>query len=305
MRAFNFLAVWLLQVTTAAVATRLGPVARQELQAQQSVKDLRSQLSEGAVILSPFDPEWTALLARASYPRLHPNYNIIVEVATESDVQKTVSYAHKRNIPFLAVSGGHGWTTSLNKLNGGIQINMRKLNSTTVDQGGKTGTVGGGALQWEATKALYDAGKQTVTGLCECVSVIGPLMGGGHSWLQNQHGYSLDNIESARVVLANGTLVETSNTKNPDLFWALRGAGHNFGIVTSFQMKLYDVPSTNQWTIYSFLYKQDKLEALYNLVNKVDGSKDRPLKLMLTGVFRNDPSLDSKVCEKRFFDFNS
>lgn len=117
-------------------------------------------------------------------------------------------------------------------------------------------------------------------------------MGGGHSLLQNQYGYALDNLVSARVVLANGTLVEASSSKNTDLFWALRGAGHNFGIVTSYIVKAYDVPST--WTVYSLIFTTDKLESVFSLINKFeDPSTPRPTKLALTGVFARIPGIDA------------
>lgn len=136
-----------------------------------------------------------------------------------------------------------------------------------------------------------------VTGLAECVSAIGPLMGGGHSLLQGQHGFALDNLVSARVALGNGTVVEASSSKNADLFWALRGAGHNYGIVTSFQVKAYDIPKGDQglWTVYALTYKQDKLEALFSLINKIEASKTRPTKLALTGVFAKVPDVDASV----------
>jgi FAD/FMN-containing dehydrogenase len=124
------------------------------------------------------------------------------------------------------------------------------------------------------------------------VSVIGPLLGGGHSLLQGQFGYALDNLVSARVVLADGSLVEASASKNADLFWALRGAGHNFGIVTSYVVKAYDIKT--DWTVYSLIYQQDKLEALFTLINKhEDGSLSRPKELALTGVFVRIPSIDA------------
>jgi FAD/FMN-containing dehydrogenase len=124
------------------------------------------------------------------------------------------------------------------------------------------------------------------------VSVIGPLLGGGHSLLQGQFGYALDNLVSARVVLADGSLVEASASKNADLFWALRGAGHNFGIVTSYVVKAYDIKT--DWTVYSLIYQQDKLEALFTLINKhEDGSLSRPKELALTGVFVRIPSIDT------------
>ena len=132
------------------------------------------------------------------------------------------------------------------------------------------------------------------------MSVIGPLLGGGHSLLQGQFGYALDNLVSARVVLADGSLVEASASKNADLFWALRGAGHNFGIVTSYVVNAYDIKS--DWTVYSLIYQQDKLEALFTLINKhEDGSLSRPKELALTGVFVRIPSIDGNNVSSRPF----
>lgn len=130
-----------------------------------------------------------------------------------------------------------------------------------------------------------------VTGLAECVSVAGPLLGGGHSLLQGQHGYSLDGLVSARVVLASGKVMEASRTKNADLFWALQGAGHNFGIVTALQVKTYDIPSN--WTVYSLVFTTDKIEALFSLINEFEEPTiERPTKLALTGVFARIPAVD-------------
>jgi FAD/FMN-containing dehydrogenase len=134
---------------------------------------------------------------------------------------------------------------------------------------------------------------RTVTGLSECVSVAGPLLGGGHSLLQGQHGFALDSLVSAKVVTSTGEVVEASHTQNPDLFWALRGVGHNFGIVTSLVVKTYDIPS--DWTVYKLVYTGDKLEALFSLVNSFEepGAR-RPAKLTLTGVFIRIPAIDAK-----------
>lgn len=128
-----------------------------------------------------------------------------------------------------------------------------------------------------------------VTGICECVSAIGPLLGGGHSLLQSQYGFALDNLISVRLVLADGTIVDVSRTRNADLFWALRGAGHNFGVVTSFKVKLYDAPP--QYQLYSLLFQQDKLEPLFNLINEIDSpTRARDPKLFINGVLTRIPS---------------
>lgn len=272
--------------------------------------DLRPILSKNARIVLPNSADWAELQIRGTSPRISPKYNVVVEVATEQDVVSTVTIANKYGIPFLAVSGTHGWTKTLNNLPFGIQINMRMLNTASVDKGGKTATVGGGMLQWELTRALFAENKQagmqghlqhafgvhrlpflTVTGLCECVSIIGPLMGGGHSMLQARHGFSLDNIVSARVVLANGTAVTASNTKNNDLFWALRGAGHNFGVVTSMVLNVYEIKQN--WTVYSLIFTQDKIDQLFKTVNDVDTRPNRPSNMFLTGVTVRIPGIDA------------
>ena len=277
---------------------------------KHAVAALSAQLSDKASVKFPGGVDWDTLQLRASSPRISPHYNVVVQVATESDVQATVALANRFNIPFLAISGAHGWTKSLNKLPYGIQINMRKLNTTILNQDGKTAMVGGGTIQYEITRALFAKGKYAgefkytiffietqlitsllVTGLSECVSVAGPLLGGGHSLLQNQYGYSLDGLVSARLVVASGEIVEASRTKNADLFWALQGAGHNFGIVTSLEIKTHDILSN--WTVYSLIYPSEKLESLFSLLNDFEGpSIKRPAKLALTGVFVKLPDVD-------------
>jgi FAD/FMN-containing dehydrogenase len=111
--------------------------------------------------------------------------------------------------------------------------------------------------------------------------------------LQGQHGFVLDNLVSARVVLGSGKIVDASRTQHPDLFWALRGAGHNFGIVTSLELKIYDVPS--KWTVHSLTYGANKLEAVFSLINKLEQSDSgRPAKLAITSLFVRNPAIDSK-----------
>ena len=128
------------------------------------------------------------------------------------------------------------------------------------------------------------------------MSVIGPILGGGHSLLQGRHGFSADNLVSARVVLADGTAVSASASENPDLFWALRGAGHNFGVVTSFQVTLYDVQTT--WSIAFFSFTQDKLELFFETWNRLETANQNPGALVLAGVIMRNNDLDtSNVCK--------
>ncbi|KAK5129732.1 hypothetical protein LTR08_002943 [Meristemomyces frigidus] len=169
---------------------------------------------------------------------------------------------------------------------------MRKMQQIELESNGTVVQVGGGVLQRLLTQTLYEKGKQAVTGLCECTSIIGPLLGGGHSVLQGFYGYAADNLVSARVVLANGEAVATSATEHPDLFWALRGAGHNFGIVTSFRIKTYDLPRAT-WTIVSMVYTQDRLEDFIDALNDVDNEGDHVPELVLAGAITRIAAFDT------------
>lgn len=203
-----------------------------------------------------------------------------------------IKYANGCDIPFLAVAGGHGWQSTINNANGAIQINMRKMQEIQLRSNGTAVQVGGGVLQRHLTQTLYGLGKQAVTGLCECTSIIGPLMGGGHSVLQGFHGFVADNLLSARVVLANGEAVTASATTHHELFWALRGAGHNFGIVASFEVKAYDLPKT-KWTIVSVVFTQDKLEDFIDALNDVNNEGDHVPELVLAGAITRIAAFDT------------
>ncbi|KAK3325116.1 hypothetical protein B0H66DRAFT_110470 [Apodospora peruviana] len=257
----------------------------------QIQRELGPRLSEKAAVAVPSSSDWDRLMVRAAAPRISPRFMASVEVATEKDVQETIKYANHIGVPFLVVSGGHGQPTTLNNLHCGIQINMRKMNDTTVSKDGKTATGGGGVMQHEIVASLFKQGKMAVTGLCECVSLAGPLLGGGHSMLQGRYGFSADNLVSARLVLANGSAVTASAAENPDLFWAIRGAGHNFGVATSLQVKVYD--ATQNWTMIIFTFTQDKLERFFNTWNRVEDENDDHGTIVLNGHMGRDPDIDS------------
>lgn len=176
----------------------------------------------------------------------------------------------------------------MNKAQDTIQISLRQLQQVRVIGDGRLARVGGGVLQRSLVQQLYAQGKQAVTGLAECVSISGPLLGGGHSVLQGLYGFAADNLVSARVVLADARGVTVSADENEDLFWALRGAGHNFGVVTSFEINAFDLPPSN-WTVATLTYTQDSLEDFVDALNEVDNGGDHTAELILFGsIARND-----------------
>lgn len=104
-----------------------------------------------------------------------------------------------------------------------------------------------------------------VTGTCECVSYLGPALGGGHGWLQGRHGLVSDQFVSLDIVLADGS-TQTIDSGS-DLWWAVHGAGHNFGIVTSVTSKIYDIEHSD-WAVETFIFSGEKVEEVYAAANE-------------------------------------
>ncbi|ETS84255.1 hypothetical protein PFICI_02280 [Pestalotiopsis fici W106-1] len=254
---------------------------------------LTPQLSENATIIYPDSDQWGDVTERAASPRVNPGYLAVVEVAAQDDVVNTIKVANEIGVPFLAVTGSHGWTDDISKIQDGIQIRMRGLNHVGLGPNNDTAYAGGGVIQYEVVQGLYPYGKQAVHGLCECVSIMGPLLGGGHSMLQGAHGFAADNLVSAQVALHNGTVVTASTTENEDLFWGLRGAGHNLGIVLEFEVKAYDI-HPDPWTFITFVYEADKIEQYFEAWNKLEDDIADPGLVVLNGYYRNLPEYNDE-----------
>ncbi|KAL4993940.1 hypothetical protein BDV10DRAFT_197933 [Aspergillus recurvatus] len=228
---------------------------------------LAPQLSANAAVYLPNEEIFKVATERWSYYH-PPNFTVVVEVAEEEDVAKTIKYANANDLPFLAVNGGHGSISSLSKIDHGIEIWMHKLNSVQIAEDGKTATVGGGIKSSELIPALFAHNKHTVHGVCECVSYLGPALGGGHGTYQGVYGLASDQIVSLRIATANGEIIAVSeNEGDKDLWWAVRGAGHNFGIVTSVTSKIYDAPEGGKWAYEQLLFTGNQSEPLFEAFN--------------------------------------
>lgn len=121
---------------------------------------------------------------------------------------------------------------------------------------------------------------------------MGAGLGGGHGRYEGFYGLLSDNIIDAEVVLASGSMVTVSPNFHPDLWWGLRGAGHNFGIVTQFTLKIHDYP-VSHWYFAIFIFTQDKLEAMVTQVNKMMGNGGQPKELMNYFVYAWNPAIST------------
>ncbi|KAI0182686.1 hypothetical protein EV127DRAFT_465415 [Xylaria flabelliformis] len=250
--------------------------------------ELASRLSANAQIYFPGSDGFTEATIRWSSFEA-PGINLVVVPSVEHDVAETVKYANQKNIPYIAVSGGHGAIITESKVKNGIEIWLHQLN--TVEIGKDSAKIGGGALSKTVTHALWTAGKQTVTGGCECTSLLGPGLGGGHGLLQGRHGLVSDQFISMNIVLASGDIQILDETS--DLWWAIQGAGHNFGIVTSVTMRIYDIHHPN-WAYEMFTFTIDKVEGLYNKLNvHLLNNGSPPVNIFNYGFIMNNPDIDS------------
>ncbi|KAI0160184.1 hypothetical protein GGR57DRAFT_409375 [Xylariaceae sp. FL1272] len=229
-------------------------------------EQLKPKLSETASISFPGSDGYANSTARWSVFHA-PTFSVAVAVSTEEDVRQTVAVANENSLQFLAVAGHHGGINSLGALNCGVAVDLKGLNRIKIQTGADTALIEGGAMARDVNHVLWEYGKWTVTAVCDCVSLLGPALGGGHGWNQGHYGLAGDQIVEANLVLGNGSMIKVSADSHEDLFWGLRGAGHNFGIVTSVQFKIYDVPDGNSWTVAQYSYTQDKLEMLFGVLN--------------------------------------
>jgi len=165
---------------------------------------------------------------------------LIVRCVTMLDVVRAVLMARERRLPLAIRSGGHNIAGSA-LCDDGIVIDLSRMTSVGIDVHARRAIVQGGATLADLDAATQVHGLATPLGINSTTGVAGLTLGGGFGWLSRKYGMTVDNLEAAEVVLANGQVVRTSAADHPNLFWALRGGGGNFGVVTRFEFRLHPV----------------------------------------------------------------
>ena len=213
------------------------PGARAGAPSDTAVRSLRARV-DGEVV-RPGDDDydrarrvWNALVDRR--PAL------IVRARSAADVIETVDFARTNDLPLAVRGGGHS-PAGYGTVDGGVVVDLSTMKRLDVDPGRRVAWAEPGLTWGEYNARTHEHGLATPGGDVSAVGVAGLTLGGGMGWLMRKHGMTIDNLRAVDVVTADGRLLTASATEHPDLFWALRGGGGNFGIATGFRYLLHPV----------------------------------------------------------------
>jgi len=202
-----------------------------------TIDTLQSSL-EGRVI-GPADEDYD-VAREVFYGGIDKRPAAIARVANDDDVRRVIEIARDRDVELAVRSGGHS-LTGTSTSDGGIVLDVRDLNVLDIDAGAWTAEAGAGLTAAEYTAAAAAEGLATGFGDTGSVGISGITLGGGVGFLVRKHGLTVDSLLGADVVTADGELITVDAESHPDLFWAIRGGGGNFGVVSRFRYRLQPV----------------------------------------------------------------
>src|SRR5580698_556825 len=177
---------------------------------------------------------WNGMVARKP--------GLIARCADVGDIQSAIRTASALGIVMAVRCGGHS-LAGFSTCEGGLVIDLSRMRQVTVDPAARRARFAGGCLLGSIDNATQKEGLVFPSGVVSHTGASGLVLGGGTGWLTRMHGLSCDNVEGFKMVCADGAVVGASHKENADLFWALRGGGGNFGVVTEFEVKLHPLKS--------------------------------------------------------------
>ncbi|KAI9372858.1 hypothetical protein BJX61DRAFT_533622 [Aspergillus egyptiacus] len=248
-----------------------------------AITSLRASLVS-SVILTPSDEGYTDSLRRWSDTGAK-KAGVVVQPTETSDVVSALRWAQEHKVDLAVKCGGHS-VSGTSSSDGGLVIDLSRMKTVTVSPENKTVTVGGGATWKDVDEAAAEYGLAAVGGTVNHTGVGGLTLGGGYGWLSGMYGLTIDNLLSATVVLASGDVVTASASENEDLFWALRGAGYNFGVVVDFTFRAHEQKDPVYAGIISFT--PDKVESVIRILNGLILDKPDPRSGAIT-IFAQPP----------------
>ncbi len=229
----------------------------------QAVTSQTSALSESLCgnVIGRGDPEYDE--ARKVFSGMIDRYpRLIAQCADVADVIVAVNYGREQELTVAVRGGGHN-AAGLGTVEDGLVIDLSRMNSVHVDPDRRIARVEGGCTWGDVDHATHAFGLATPSGIISTTGVGGLTLGGGFGHLSRSYGLTCDNLVSADVVTADGQFLTASAEENPDLFWALRGGGGNFGVVTSFTFRLHPVDTVFGGPIFYPIERSEDVLRLY------------------------------------------
>jgi FAD/FMN-containing dehydrogenase len=229
--------------------------------------------------ISPRSPTW-ATDTVAYNLRVPAAPALVVYAQTVEHVQNAVNCGAACGLKVSARGGGHSYTSlGLGGENDHLVVDLTHFNSISVDRDTHVATIGAGARLGDVARELFDNGGRAIShGSCPAVGLSGHILHGGYGWASHSHGLALDWMIGADLVLADGRHVHCSETENSELFWALRGAGSNFGIVISYELATFAAPAVSTPFKVSLAWRTEA-EKIDGVTALVEFARDMPANL--------------------------
>jgi hypothetical protein len=202
-----------------------------------AIRNLVSQISGHIITPETPDYESARLIFNRAFDRRPA---LIVRCAGGPDVARALEFAQSQNLPVAVRGGGHS-RVGFGMCDRGMVIDLSAMKRVEVDTSKRVARAEAGALVRDLDETTQHFGLATTSGGCPSVGIAGLTLGGGEGRLMEKYGAACDNLLSAQVVTVDGRQVEASQKSNPDLFWAIRGGGGNFGVVTALEYQLHPV----------------------------------------------------------------
>ena len=211
---------------------------------------------------------------------------VIARCGSAADVAAAIGYARAHALVIAVKGGGHS-LPGFSTCDGGLVIDLQPMNGVSVDPVARRAMVRGGALLGDVDRATQEHGLVVPAGVISHTGVAGLTLGGGVGRLMRRFGLTIDSLQSAEIVTADGEVLRAAEDSHPGLFWAIRGGGGNFGVVTAFEFALHEL---SELTILASYHHMDDAHRVLTMAQQVmsDGAPDE---LLWTSFVRKAPPL--------------
>jgi FAD/FMN-containing dehydrogenase len=238
-----------------------------------------------------------AAQVRSCFNAMHPGSPALtVECSGTADVIDAVNFARENGLAAAVRGGGHS-IAGLSAIDGGMLIDLSPMRGVVIDADRRLAHVQGGALWGELDREAQAFGLATPGGVVSDTGVAGLTLGGGYGWLRRKYGLSCDNLVEAQIVCADGEVRTASADSNPDLYWAIRGGGGNFGVVTSFTFKLHPLGPIVAFS-GNFYPLEDEAEILRGWRHYVEQAPNEVTSVCVSITFPADPDMPEAIHDR-------